>query len=523
MGSIEDLEQERRKRRRGGGGADDGPAIDVSPGRLADAVAAAMAALAAETDPFAAIYRRGSILVRAVRLPSNQNSGGLRRAAGALSLIPVDADWLALRLAQLTRCFCVKADGLTKKNVDPSAALCRSILAAAPWPDFPELTGVIEAPTITPTGLVVQKAGYDPATGLLFNPGAATFPAIPDRPTRAQAMDALQTLLEPFVDFPFEDGAARAVAVSAVLTALVRRTLRAAPLIGFDAPKMASGKTLLATVASYIASGRAPAMLSQADDPTDERKRLLSVLLENAAIVVIDNIERPLRSDSLCSILTEPVFSDRLLGASKTVAVPTNVSFFATGNNLTLGGDLSARAIVCRLDPQCERPETREFARDLHRWVPDHRGALAAAVITIAAGYIAAGAPRPPVPVFGRFEEWSRLCRDPLVWLGLGDPCSTREKIEASDPVREALTVLLSAWREHFLDQPARVTDAVNVQTGPLREACENVATDRGSVSPKRLGWFIKRHVGRIEGGMRFVQAGKARGGALWLVEAVQP
>ncbi|MGH3099581.1 MAG: hypothetical protein ACRDPU_01215, partial [Thermoleophilia bacterium] len=57
-------------------------------------------------------------------------------------------------------------------------------------------------------------------------------------------------------------------------------------------------------------------------------------------IAVIDNIERPLKSDALCSILTEPLFKDRLLGATKTVSAPTNATFVATGNNLGIEGDL---------------------------------------------------------------------------------------------------------------------------------------------------------------------------------------
>ena len=36
-------------------------------------------------------------------------------------------------------------------------------------------------------------------------------------------------------------------------------------------------------------------LMSQADDPTDERKRLLSALIEGPAILVIDNVERPLQ------------------------------------------------------------------------------------------------------------------------------------------------------------------------------------------------------------------------------------
>src|SRR3954470_5614338 len=102
------------------------------------------------------------------------------------------------------------------------------------------------------------------------------------------------------------------------------------------------GKTLLATIAGYVATGRAPAMMSQADDPESERKRLLAVLLEGAPLVVIDNVERQLKSDALCSVLTEPLFTDRLLGFSKTATAPTNALFIATGNNIVVAGDLTA-------------------------------------------------------------------------------------------------------------------------------------------------------------------------------------
>jgi hypothetical protein len=128
------------------------------------------------------------------------------------------------------------------------------------------------------------------------------------------------------------------VVLCAVLSVLVRRILRAAPLFALDAPKMASGKTLIANVCGYIATGRAPYLMSQVIDPTDERKRILSLLLEAPSLVVI--VEAPLKSDALCTVLTEPVFTDRLLGVSRTATVPTNTSFFATGNNLVIEGDL---------------------------------------------------------------------------------------------------------------------------------------------------------------------------------------
>jgi putative DNA primase/helicase len=223
-----------------------------------------------------------------------------------------------------------------------------------PWEQLPGLTGIIEAPTLRPDGSLLTKPGYDEATGLLFVPGETAFPEIPDKPTREQAEAALKLLKQPFAAFPFADEAARAVAVSSVMTVLIRRVLRAAPMHAFTAPKMASGKTLLATIPSYVATGRAPYLISQAADPESERKRLLAALIEGPPLIVIDNIEKPLKSDALSTVLTEPTFTDRLLGVSKTLTVPTNCMLAATGNNLVLHGDLSARGLLCELDPACE-------------------------------------------------------------------------------------------------------------------------------------------------------------------------
>src|SRR5262249_37834867 len=124
---------------------------------------------------------------------------------------------------------------------------------------------------------------------------------------------------------------------------------------------MSSGKTLIATVSGYIVNGRAPAMMSQADDSEGERKRLFASLLEGSLIPVIDNVERGFASDAMCSILTEPVFKDRVLGVSKTATAPTCTTWFITGNNLTINGDLTTRVLACRIDPEVERPEEREF------------------------------------------------------------------------------------------------------------------------------------------------------------------
>jgi hypothetical protein len=51
----------------------------------------------------------------------------------------------------------------------------------------------------------------------------------------------------------------------------------------------------------------------------------------------------------------------RVLGVSKNIETPVNAAIYATGNNLTIVGDLSRRTLICGLDAHCEQPELRMF------------------------------------------------------------------------------------------------------------------------------------------------------------------
>jgi hypothetical protein len=518
------------------------PRIRLRGGGLAEHTRDAERILAAQTRraPFGGVYARGSMLVRPVRLRDGRDAAGVRRAAGSLVLLPADDDFLRLELTRLVHFQRFDKRSEEWVDVDAPPALARSLLAALPWQELPALTGIVETPTLRSDGSLLDRPGYDEQTGLLFDPGGVVFPPIPLRPTREQAEAARDLLLDILKGFPFTDEASRSVAVAAFITGLVRRSLRSAPLFAFSAPKMASGKTLLASCVGYIATGRAPAMMTQGDDSESERKRLFALLLEGVPIIVIDNLERPLASDALCSILTEPVFSDRLLGVSRTARVPTNTLLLATGNNLTLEGDLTTRALVCALDPQCERPEERRFDVNLHEAVPARRGELVAAALTIPLAYFAAGTPAQNMPPFGRFEAWSRWCREPLTWLDLKDPCASRHRIETRDPVRGVLRPLLTAWHAAFGDTVQTVADVVALTTVPperwdgttsaprpddklvdLRKALEAVAVQGREINTRRLGNFIAKHERRVERGMRFERAGDRSGVALWRVVTI--
>lgn len=98
----------------------------------------------------------------------------------------------------------------------------------------------------------------------------------------------------------------------------------------------------------------------------------------------------------------------------------------------------------------------------------------------------------------------------------------------AEDPDRETLARLLTAWQAAFGKTPAMVRDAVTRAHGmydehaELREVLHDIAAERGEINRRRLGWWIKRHAGRIVDGLRFARASGNRSAEAWQVEVVE-
>jgi hypothetical protein len=117
---------------------------------------------------------------------------------------------------------------------------------------LPVLAGLLNAPTLRSDGSILAMPGYDAKTGLLLNLSGANFPSIPERPGQAAAAEALRLLDSLVATFPFVDRSSRAVALSGILTACVRRSLPTAPMHAFTAPTAGSGKSMLVDLISVI-------------------------------------------------------------------------------------------------------------------------------------------------------------------------------------------------------------------------------------------------------------------------------
>ncbi|MBF0262723.1 MAG: hypothetical protein HQL97_12925 [Magnetococcales bacterium] len=465
------------------------------------------------------VFQQNGRLVRVVRLPVG---GTDATNNAALSIQDVDPNWLGMELARVARWEKFIGTSKSYRSTDVPVDVSKAVLAnAGNWP-FPHLEAVIEAPTIRPDGSLLNRPGYDPKTGLYFDPNGTEFPPIPSNPTKADAEHALVVLKEVLEEFPFVDDHHRSVGLSAILTVLVRRSLRSAPMFGISAPKMGSGKSLLADVITMIGTGHSAQVMSQVTNPEDERKRIFSLLLNGDAVAVIDNVEKPIESDALCSVLTEANFLDRVLGKSETRKAPCLTTWIATGNNLRFKGDISTRVLICRFDARVERPEEREFKKDLRVWIKEYRPKLVQAGLTILRAYVEAGKPRLEIKPFGRFEAWSDMVRSPLIWLGEPDPCATRIEAEASDPVREHLVVLLIAWHNTFEGKAMTCKEVLHERDlsikSNLAEAIAQLPLNPHIDTARALGDFLSKHKERIEDGMWFKGAGKRGGVALWCV-----
>jgi hypothetical protein len=419
-------------------------------------------------------------------------------------------------------------DGNTKalKPASPSMKLALTLKQRRHRLRLPNLAALINCPTIRANGQLMTEPGFDPDTGILFDPRGLVFPPVPDKPTKAVAQTALATISRLVETFDFVTRDDRAVALSLILTAIVRSGLPTAPMHGFDAPVAGSGKSKLVDIASILATGHEAGVTAQGEDREEAEKRLSSLLMRGDQIIALDNCETALEGVLINQTLTQAKVELRILGVSKIVTARCAALLTATGNNLVIKGDLTRRAVIGKLDPKVERPELRQYDYDPIADTKANRGELVAAALTILRAYHVAGRPDRP-PRLQSFEQWSDLVRGSLLWLGAGDPTATMDRLRKRDPALASLTAVLHAWRAAFGIEPVTARKVVDVAANKsdLGDALIEAGVARnGKLDAKVLGNWLAKHADRVvtigegllAGPVTVEAAGERQGVGLW-------
>jgi hypothetical protein len=311
------------------------------------------------------------------------------------------------------------------------------------------LAGVVESPTLRPDGTVLQEAGYDESTGLLYRP-SAHYPPLPQCPTREHARQAAGLLLSLVDEFPFVAGH-QTVWLAAILTMLGKPAVNGpCPMFLFEAPSPGSGKTLLAELVGLITTGREAPVSELPGDNEEVRKAIASILLEGERVVLFDNATGTFGCQALDAALTGTTYKARILGKTeRTPELTIDTVFMATGNNVSLRGDTPRRVIPCRIVPTDEDPAQRKDFRipDLKAHVRQHRPELVVAALTILLAHAQAGRPAADLVPFGSFEAWSTVVRQAVHWATDIDPNDARGEMTVDVRTgNDTLATVLAGW-----------------------------------------------------------------------------
>jgi putative DNA primase/helicase len=406
-----------------------------------------------------------------------------------------------------------RRDGWVK--IDPPEKVAKALLQKGQW-SFPKVTGVITAPTMRPDGSTIDCPGYDPMTQLWYAPDSFLhMPSIKDNPTKADAEAALGLFEDLLSGFPFVTDLDMAVALAAELTPPLRAACDVVPMFLFLAHAAGSGKSYKVDLISTIAHGRKAPAISMATNEEELEKRIGALVLAGVPIINIDNCTMNLSGTTLCQIAERQVVSIRILGRSEMPECEYRGVIFANGNNITAEGDLTRRTLVAHIDPGVERPELRRFAFDPIARVLRDRGAYIAAALTIARAYLVSGE-RVNCPPIGSYSRWSKVVREPLIWLGKEDPVRSMDEIREEDPIRAAARDLYKLWKECVgPDVPytaaelvekanERPSDYMPVKHPELHALLVTQAGGfKGEIDVQRVGKWLSSIYGQIHNGFR--------------------
>jgi len=489
------------------------PTIRTTAGELHRVVDAAEKELAGRGR----YYQRGGLIVTINTDPGTRES----------FVVPVSLP--ALTRALSTVASWERFDGRTEDWVrcDPPSRHAGILFDAQGYDHLLALAGIARQPYLRADGTLATAPGYDTATGMFGVFDARQF-SIPANPSAQDARAALSRLIAIVGEFSFAEKFDKAAALALLITAAIRQALPTAPMFLVKAPVMGSGKSFLCKLATALATPALPSPVSFPDSDEECSKLLLSLLLKAPAAIEFDDLSSDLLPfDKLKTAITEESITGRILGLSKDATVSTRTLMMASGNNVSPVRDMTRRVLTINIDPRCASPATRKFERpDLLSEVRANRASYIADALTIVRAWILAGRPRADVPNIASFSAWSDYCRHSLLWLDLPDPATSMFSQMADDPDADSLARLLKALLSEFATAPAMVREIVKKSEqnpdGHLAEVVRDIAEEKGQINRNRLGWWIKRHVGRVVDGMRLMPEKSSRGAAAWKVQVLQ-
>ena len=487
------------------------------------------AALASQTN----IFQRGGMLVHVVEDDESDGADeNIRRPAGTPVVRELVKPLIRERSTRAAGFFKVRVTGEGEEYVPahPPGWAVEAVHARGQWPGVRHLEAVVTHPILLPDGSILAESGYHPGSRILAAMPPGLTVRVPDRPTSADVAAAVDVLIDPLTDFPFQTPAHRAALVAGLLTPLAWFAFNGtAPLFLIDKNVHGAGAGLLGDVVAITLTGRRFSTMAYTPDRDELRKRVTALAVEGDRMVMLDNLAGAVGNDVLDNALTTDRWKDRLLGSNRMYDGPLHVVWYGTGNNVLLQADTSRRVCHVRMESEDERTELREGFKypELRDHVRANRGPLLTAALTILRGWHVAGRPTHGLKPWGSFESWLHLVREAVVFAGLPDPGDTREALQsAADQDAGAMTTIVNGLERMNPDRRGlTAAEIVGRLTGTydtpdwiceMRSAAEDLCR---KLDPRALGLKFRHFKRRNFGGKMLDAAGEDRvSGNRWAV-----
>lgn len=464
------------------------PKIELG-GQLRAIVAEAWDAIRLANKP-PRVFARSGALVKIVRDENGARIDTLDEGA-VLKLLAEVADW-------------VVPTEMGDRQVFPPHQVVK-VVHAEPQ-GLPILQAVLSCPVFASSGQLLAESGYHAeAQAWIELPTDLRLPPVSPTPSVDEVAAARALLLDDLlVDFPFVGSSDRAHMLALLLLPFARRLIPGlTPIHLVEAPTAGSGKGKLVALVGILTSGASAAGGAIPDNDEEVRKKITSELASGHPLLVLDNADDKKRLDSatLASALTMPVWRDRLLGQTKTLALPNQAVWVVTGNNPRLSTELARRCIRVRIDPKVDRPWLRSDFKHplLEDWAKENRATLLHAALTLIQNWLARGRP-PGSGRLGSFERWSEVMGGILAAAAVPGFLGNLESLyETADTEGGMWREFIIAWWGAHQDAPVRVAELAKLcAAGDFMEPVLGEGSEKSQHI--RLGRALQRARERVFG-----------------------
>lgn len=317
-------------------------------------------------------------------------------------------------------------------------------------------------PTFLNDELTFPKRGYDKRFNSWMN-----YDCIEFSEPEMSLKEAKEIIDKIYSEFCFATEQDKINAISSLITPFLRGLFpkfnTITPAFFYLGNREGVGKDYCAKIPSLVIDGQA-----QEDTPISDggkinedelRKKITTAIKYGRKGLHFANNKGYLNSAILEKLITDPMWTDRVLGKSKEIIYPNELNISLSGNiPIRYSDDLERRTIFINLFYSQEDINARRFKKsDLHEWIVKNRSLILSALFSLVKNWIKKGKPKSSV-AFASFNNWSELCGGVMESGGYGNPCirDISNKILTGDSDSDEIKELFKICYEKYPNKPIK-------------------------------------------------------------------